>query len=184
MIPGVETPEISYVYPLITLDRPLDVGGAMRTTREPAILDVVRESTISNKGIGAIDLEDGKFKTVEVTEKNFDEFNFVALVDVDKEGSSTVSLSQNAQEVTDLDLFIRMCSGEQLRRVGIFFDKQTNTFFVYIKTKPEMYNSPKESRRKNRFSADPTTAGALLAAKPEDVLYAYNLTPADFKHRV
>ena len=65
-----------------------------------------------------------------------------------------------------------MRSGEQLKRVGIFFDQKSSTFFVYIKIKPGMYNSPKENRRKDSFSGNITTAGALLATKPADVLYA------------
>ncbi len=141
-----------------------------------AILDVLKPAAIAN-GITAIDLEDGKIKTFNMTEEEFDDYNFNVFVDTD-ESDSPVLLSPNAQEVTKLDLFIRMCSGEQLRRVGIFYDKEGG-FFVYIKVKPGMHNSPKDERRKDRFGGNITTAGALLATKPEDILHAYSHREGD-----
>ena len=136
-----------------------------------SIYDVMKEEILANGGVAAIDLETGEIGVVEITSENFDEFNFVSLVKVDISGSPIVFLPNNTQEVEDLDLFIRMSYGMLLRRLGIFFDKKTNTIIVYIRSNPDMwYNYTDDDYRKTAISSNLTEAGALVAVKPAVII--------------
>ena len=114
-------------------------------------------------------METGEFVIVEVTDKNFDDFNFDVFADADWNIHSLTPLPENEQGIEKLDLFIERGSEQFIKSAGIFYDKKTNTFFVYSKVNSMNTNGPRstnEDRRKADFAGNLTQAGILLITKP------------------